>query len=224
MKREISRKKSLPAFRIDIVELGLLWERLVGLFNDPSKVHCSLTFELPSETLKFDSIEEVKNHQGLPSMVTNFSLWMMEGERHISIRTVGFINSKPQVSVSGESEAWCAGAVETAFAFFTQHKAPYNWFISAPIGWLLVLLTYGAGFASSFFAKDAKVPLPALVGWLCLVLTFTFLYVLRAKLFPRAALSIRDVDGFFHRHTAELSLLVAVLTAVLTVIGWFVAK
>src|SRR3990172_2996886 len=149
MKREVSRKKVLPAFRIDVAELGLLRERLVALFKDPSSVHCSLTLELPSETLRFDTFEELKNHQGLPSTVTNFSLWLMEGGRHITIETVGIIGSKPQVRVEGESDAWCAGAVETAFIFFTQHKAPYNWFIAAPIGWLLVLLIFGAGFASS---------------------------------------------------------------------------
>lgn len=224
MKREISRKKALPTFRIDVAELSLLWERLVALFKDPSRVHCSLTLELPSETLKFDDFDELKNFQTLPSTVTNFSLRLMEGERHISIRTTGIIGSKPQVSVGGESEAWCAGAVETVFVFFVQHKASYNWFIAAPIGWLLVLLTYGAGFASSFLAKDVKVPLPALVGWLSLVVTFTLLYMLRAKLFPMTVLSVRNGDGFFRRHVAELSLLVAVLSALLTVIGWFVAK
>jgi hypothetical protein len=224
MKREISRKKTLPAFRIDMAELGLLWERLVALFNDPSRVHGSLTLELPTETLKFANFGELKNHDKLPPTANKFSLLLMEGERHIFIGTSGIVSSKPEVSVGGESEAWCAGAVETAFVFFVQHKASYNWFIAAPIGWLLVLLTYGAGLASSFLAKDVKVPLPAFVGWLSLVVTFTLLYALRAKLFPMTVLSIRNTDGFFRRHVAELTLLVAVVSALLTVIGWFIAK
>ncbi len=179
---------------------------------------------LPSETLKFDNFDEMKNYQTLPSTVTNFSLFIMEGGRHISIRTTGIIGTKPQVSVGGETEAWCAGAVETVFVFFVQHKASYSWFIAAPVGWLLVLLIYGVGLALIFFAKDVKVPLPALVGWLSLIVTFTLLYVLRAKLFPVTVLSVRSGDGFFRRHVAELSLLVAVLSALLTVIGWFFVK
>jgi hypothetical protein len=148
----------------------------------------------------------------------------MEGGRHISIRTNGLISSKPQVSVGGESEAWCAGAVETVFVFFSQHKTTYNWFMSAPLGWLLILLTYGAGFISSFFSTDGKIPMPAVIGWLSLVATFALLYLLRATLFPRAVLSVRNSDGFFRRHVAELSLFVAIVSAFLTVIGWFVTK
>ncbi len=224
MKREISRKKTLPAFQIDVAELGLLWERLVALFKDPSHVHGSITLKLSSETLKFDNFDELKNYQTLPSTVTNFSLSLMEGGRYISIQTTGIISSKPQVNVDGESEAWCAGAVETVFVFFVQHKASYNWFIVTPLGWLLVLLTYGAAIALFFLGKDTKIPLAAGIGWLSLVVTLTFLYVLRAKLFPMTVLSVRNSDGFFRRHIAEFSLLIAVVTAILTVIGWFVAK
>ena len=223
MKREISRKKTLTAFQIDIAELGLLWEKLLALFKDPSRTLCSFTLDLPSETLKFDNFDELKSYQTLPSTVTNFSLWLSEGERHISIRTQGLISSKPQVSVGGESEAWCAGAVETVFVFFVQHKPSYNWFIAAPLGWFLVLLN-GAVFAFVFLAKDTKIPLAAGISWLSLVVTFTLLYALRAKLFPMTVLSVRSSDGFFRRHIAELSLLVAVVSALLTVIGWFVAK
>jgi hypothetical protein len=196
----------------------------MALLNEPSRAHCTITIELPSETLKFSNLDELNSYQTLPSTVTNFSLFFMEGERHISIQTSGIMNLKPKVSVKGESEAWCAGAVETVFVFFVQHKASYNWFIVIPFGWLIMLIAFGALFISIFLAKDTKIPSAVVIGWASLILTFTLLDLLRSKLFPATVLTVRSNEGFFKRHAAELSLYVAIVSAILTVIGWFVAK
>ena len=224
VKREVTRRKILPTFRVDIAEFGLLWERVLALFEDTAKVHCSLTVELPLETLKFGDLEELRQYQGLPATLTKFSLWFHQGDRHISMKSSGILGSKPEVSVGGESDAWCAGAVETVFIFFLQHKAPYHWFVVAPIGWALMVLSYGAGLAAFFAPKDTKVPVTAFIGWVALTVAFALLYAMRTKLFPMAALLIRQNQSFLGKHVAELSLFVAVVSAILTVVGWFFTK
>ena len=126
--------------------------------------------------------------------------------------------------MGGESDAWCAGAVEPVFIFFLQHKAPYHWFVVAPIGWALMVLSYGAGLAAFFASKDTKVPVTAFIGWVALTVAFALLYAMRTKLFPMAALLIRQNQSFLGKHVAELSLFVAVVSAILTVVGWFFTK
>ncbi len=221
MKREVTREKILPAIRIDVAELGLLWEKLLDLFQDTSKVHIYLTVKLPKETLNFYDFEEFKTFHGLPANVTKFSLWFSNGNSHISIGTRGIIlRSRIQVSVGGETEAWCAGAVETVAVFFSQHKAPYHMFTVLPYGRTYFLL----GVLVLVTAKIIKMPAIAMAGVLSLLLTFALLDIFQEKLFPLTVITVRKDETFIQRHIAELTLFVAVVAAILTVVGWFVAK
>ena len=135
-----------------------------------------------------------------------------------------FFGSRPEVRASGNTESWCAGAVETVTTFVERHRVWYHWFLVAPVGWLLALLTYGAGIAMALVPKEFKVPPIAVIAWLGLTLAVLLLYISRAKLLPVCALEIRDQNGFLRKHVAELSLLVAIVSAILTVVGWFFTK
>ena len=228
MKREVKRQRVLPAFKVDIADLGLLWQRCVALFTEGNRLHSTLTLELPGETLKFSSMEELAAADGLPAKVLKFSLWMSEGDRHVSLRSSSLLWSRPEVSASGETEAWCAGAVETVYAFLANHKATYSWFIAAPLGWMLVLFAYvtplGLALASKYVQPELRIPLAAAYGWGALIVVLSLLFFARARLFPMTVLTLREEQGFLRRHVAELSLFVAVVSAVLSIIGWFVAK
>ncbi len=65
MKREVSREKALPAFSIEIGDLELLWGRLLALFDKPEDVYGSIDITLPSESLEFNNIDELKEYSAL---------------------------------------------------------------------------------------------------------------------------------------------------------------
>lgn len=63
-----------------------------------------------------------------------------------------------------------------------------------------------------------------MIGWLVTLSALAFLYAFRAKLFPGAVLRITEEEGFIRRHSAELSLIIALLSAVATIFGWFLSR
>jgi len=228
MKREVSRSRSLPAFELDVQDLGLLWSRCLALFEEPERVYATLTLELPAETLKFSSFQELESFQALPDRITTLSLWLAQGDRHILIRSYSIMGISPEVSTGAESEAWCAGAVETVFAFMSNHRASYHWFVAAPLGWVLLAVIYGLPLTlvawQKFVAPDFKAPLAFAYAWGALVAAITLLHWSRKRLFPVTVLKVRETRSFLKRNVAELSLAVALISLVLTVIGWFVSK
>lgn len=227
MKRQVTRTKILPAYRLDKAEIGVLWVRIVNLFNDAYPIYCNLSIELTTETLNFFSFEEFEACIDLPPKITKFSFRFAQDERNISIQE-GFLllDSRPQVSANGETESWCAGAVETVYTFISQHKAPYDWFIRAPLGWMLALLACGTVpgliLLTTFILPELRVPHFALSSWLALVVTLGILYILRDSLFPITIITIRETNGYMQRFATELTITIAFLSVILTVIGWFV--
>lgn len=60
-------------------------------------------------------------------------------------------------------------------------------------------------------------------GWLAITIAVAIPYFGKSKLLPASVLRVTDEEGFIRQHGIELSLFIAVISAVLTVIGWFVA-
>src|SRR2546425_686587 len=138
MKREVTRSRRLPAFRIDLAVLETLVDRLASLF--PMKELYQLhTIKLDNEEIKFKTVDEVRNCSDLPFIVTSFGLYLSEGGRTIHIRT-GFMGGSVEISATAENAAWCAGAVETTYAFLRNYRRWYWWFRGWPIG----LLAFGS--------------------------------------------------------------------------------
>ena len=59
----------------------------------------------------------------------------------------------------------------------------------------------------------------ALSSWLLMLLTLAVLYFARSSLLPTASIIITQEDSFIRRHIGELSLTVALASAILTVVG-----
>ena len=72
--------------------------------------------------------------------------------------------------------------------------------------------------------KGASLDKPVFAAWLSITITLGILYLVRGKLLPSSTLVVTQEEGFIRRHVGELSLLVAILSAILTVVGWFFAK
>jgi hypothetical protein len=219
MKREVSRDKYLPAFSLDLDDLQLLLSRLLPLFSENDTIYSSIELELRRETLEFKNVEEIREYNGLRGRITNFRFYLSQGEKKISVRSGLILDSRPSVRTSSSNEAWCAGAVETVSSFVQSRRQWYFWFVSWPI--VLILVVFGN------LPLLAKVVLPkamhlqgmAYYSWLLLMLALLFLYFAKGSLLPSASIIITREDGFLRRHIGELSLLVAIGSAVLTVIG-----
>lgn len=219
MKREVERERKLPAFSIDIGELETLLDRLVSLFDKDENIYSSIDIILPTEKLEFKNVEELKQYRGLKGSISKFSIWVSSGAgRRVSIRKSGILASQAEVSATGESEAWCAGAVETVYSFFQSYKLWYRWFVSAPLGWALFILINIPNLAMILLPKGA-IGKPALIGWLATVATLSFLYIFKGKLFPSATIRITKEESFIRRNSAELGLAIALLSVILTVVG-----
>ncbi len=224
MKREITRTKRLPAFLIDIDEFGVLWDRLSTLFDSSERIYCNIEIKLLLETLEFDNFEELKQYAHLKGRITKFSFRMSQNERRVSVRTSSITNSLADVTVYAETEAWCAGAIEIVYSFIKSHQLWYNWFFSAPIGWILYLFTFIPSMIMIVLPKNVSLNKSVVIAWISITVTLAILYFFRGKLLSSAVIQISEEEGFFKKNAAELSLLMALIAIVLNIIGLFVPK
>jgi hypothetical protein len=228
MKREVERKLKLPAFSISVSQLGLLMTRLLALFEGEEKVHVSIDATLKNEKLSFESIGELTSYPHLRGRITDFSIWLSQygaAGRRVSILSGSLpFDSRSTVSAKAETEAWCAGAIETVHSFLMPHRLWYHWFVVAPIGWILFFLGNVPTVALQFAAKGTVIEKPVVFAWLAIVLTLFVLWIGMGRLLPSSILRVTEEDGFIRRHASELSLLIALASAVLTIVGWFIGK
>lgn len=226
MKREVERKQKLPAFSITVSQLGVLIPRLLALFEEQDKVSVTIRVILKSERLSFDSIEELVAYPDLRGHITDFSVWLSHysSGRRIWISSGTVFDSRSTVSAEAELEAWCAGAIETVHSFVQPHKLWYHWFVVAPIGWMLFVLGNAPTVALQFMAKGIVINKPLIFAWLAVVLALFILWIGKGRLLPSSILRVTEDDSYIRRHASELSLLIALASAILTVVGWFVGK
>lgn len=89
---------------------------------------------------------------------------------------------------------------------------------------LLVFFIYTPTLVLLFLPEGIHLNIFILLAWLVVTVCLAILLIFNRKFFPPATLVIYQKDGFIRRHAAELTLLVAFLSLVLTVVGWFFAK
>lgn len=224
MKREVERERTLPAFSIDLGELEALWIRLTGLFEKTDKIYSSIELKLPNETLRFDNIHELKQYPYLKGRIREFSLMLSHNDRQVWIRSHRIVNPQAVVTARAETEAWCAGATETAYSFLQSYRVWFHWFVSAPIGWILLSLANAPGLLRLAFPHSFAPNTTFYAAWLVTLLALGILYGFRRKLFPAVTLRITEEESFIRRHSAELSLVVALISAALTALGLYLGK
>lgn len=225
MERTVERERKLTAFEIDLGDLEALVQRLYQLFREEDYIVCKIDIPLKQEYLSFKSVQEIKEYGLLKGRINKFYIRIFDHHcRSISIRSGGEIIFLSSVSVSSESEAWCAGAIETISSFLHTRRVWYHWFITWPFT-LLALILVGIPYAFEKYAqKDVLQNKPFAIGWLIILILFFILSLAKGKLLPAATLNISNEEGFLRRRAPELTLVIALLSAVLTIIGWFVSK
>jgi hypothetical protein len=226
MKRTVNREKVIPAFAIGIGDLEALIERILKLFDSDQRIYLTIKASLPSEELQFESVADLQSYPRLPDRIGKFSIWVSQnGDRHISI-TSGSLRISPEarVSASANDEAWCAGAVETVYSFLQSQRVWYHWILSLPVGWMLAAVAWVPLLANVLVPSNDWHKTVFSTGWIATVLALTILYIGRMSYFPSALIQITKPDTFIKKYGVELSLLLALISLILTVVGWFVSK
>lgn len=220
MKREVEREVRLPAFALQMGELELLWQRMQQLFEREGVRKESIDLSLPSERLHFDSIEELKEYTSLRGQVTNFSLRMSQGGTSLTVKTGGLFSNVPTLKAEGESDIWCAGAVEAVTSVVHRNRLWYWWFIRAPLLLLFFLVATAPYLHNLLLSKALKVSTPIGMAWLSVVITLGFITFTREKLLPTAALVFTNDLGFVRRYGAELGLALGIISLVASLLMW----
>lgn len=226
MKREVSLSKQLPSFKCDLAALGSFVSKTTALFKDEASV--SIVVNLRKQKLTFSSVEELKNYVDLPERLTNFELWFRGKSPGptIWIQSSGLLFYRPEAHVSSNDEVWCVGAMDVIAQSLAAQKTWYSWFA----GWVLTISALAAPFFFGLIGGLVKfatgnpllaTPLIA-VSWTALYAVLLVLFLFRSLLLPSAVLEIRTTENLVHRYAPELTVLLAVITVLLTIIGWFV--
>ena len=121
MKREVEREVRLSAFELERGDVELLWQRMLALFDAGSPIRSKISLSLPSERLTFDSIQELTDYHSLRGRVTKFSFEMRQGQRVVVISS-GSLFAAPTLKVEGESDIWCASAIEAVVHVIRQRR------------------------------------------------------------------------------------------------------
>lgn len=228
MKREVTRERKLPSYQITVGELEVLIKRIEGLFNG-DKPYCSITLELKGERLVFESIEELKQKvEELPSRITSLSIYVSKKDRSLWIFPGGMLGSPPSVHAKADQESWCAGAIDVVYQFIQSHRRWYYWFRGWPIGALLLLAMNANGIMYLLQFLFGFKPIPGTaqfpVSWIVTLVVFGLLYFIRGRLFPANVLQIHLKESIIKQHASELTLLVAIISLILTILGWYIRK
>jgi hypothetical protein len=230
MIREIHRERYLPAFVVTVPELTILVDRLAASFEKPGDVSCYIDIELPRQTLKFTSLTELSSCAELPSELTEFKLTLIQGERSISIKPHLLDDSNRIVSCRGDDEAWCAGVIEITLLFFSTRKLWYSFFTTAPLFRILILAAVSIWVvivfdqSNSTFSAWLKPYKQSLLSWLGIVLAFGAVVLFRKKLLPSSIILLKPRETFQQNRIGEMSLVIAVIALIVSIITPFLAR
>jgi hypothetical protein len=208
---------------LTVTDLEVLCARILNLFEEQTKVTLSISIRLPSESLSFENLSELKEYQHLPASVSSFTILFLQGEKTVTVRSGRHLAIRPSVTARSDSEAWSAGAVETVYSFLRSHQLWYNWFVSAPLGWIVFLAGNFPMLILAFKPNDKIISTTELLGWFGAFLVLSLLYFGRERLLPSGVIKISNKDSFYKKHNAELTLVIAVIGLILTAIGLFIA-
>lgn len=220
MKREVEREVRLPAFALQIGELELLWQRMQQVFESADNREDSIDLSLPSERLHFDSIDELKAYNQVRGRVTNFSLRMSQGSTSITVKTGGLFSNVPTLKAEGDSDIWCAGAVEAVLSVVLRSRVWYWWLIRAPLTLLFILAATTPYLYTLLLSRELKMSTPVALAWISVVLTLGFITFTREKLLPTAALVFTNDLGFIRRYGAEIGLALGILSLIASILMW----
>lgn len=220
MKREVERELSLPAFGLERGDLKLLWQRVLGLFDSATPVASTLALTLPNERLTFESIAEMNSYVNLRGRVTRFTLEVRQAGRSVQIKSGGIFSTTPTLKVAGESDIWCAGAIEAVMHVVQTRRTWYFWFARLPYFPASMFCAALPWLKLGPFATFPQVSPWLTLSWLFTTVLLIYLSLFHERVLPRASITFTKELGFLRRYAGEIGLLLGVLSIALSIYMW----
>ena len=216
MKRTVSRSKSLPAYALDIPNLCLLMDDLFKLAA--GEPNLTIEIQRKGEALKFKSVGDLEAYSSnLPARITNMT-WRFYDfpDRSCYLKSTFLVGSG--VTASAESEAWCAGAIAVVETHARRNKLWYS-FIHRWTVWLLPSIILFLPLSLTTFHRPMSYV--GLASVIALAVLFWIIFYSYERLLPRHVLVIRREENWLKRYSTELTIGLAILSFIISLIALF---
>lgn len=189
MVRSIERTKRFPPFRCDAAEIERFTQEIFAEFKDGDP-RLSINVVLPGEELTFSVWDELRQAEGLPALVTEWSLSIHDQKQSRRCSISSRYDNYAHVHATSTSEAWCAGLVEIVRSFAHQHR---RWYWPIRFGVMLAAMSIAGGTFGAWVASRSPAPITAApaITWLLCGLILFFSIVSYRRIFPPAQIIIR---------------------------------
>lgn len=222
MKREVEREVRLSAFELERGDMELLWQRMLALFDSAFPIRSKISISLASERLTFDTMQELIDYKALRGQVTKFTFEIRQGQRMVSLSSGGLFTIAPTLKVEGESDVWCAGAIEAVLHILRQRRVWYFWLKHFPFTLVFFGLTLSPWLKIGPFQHFPSVSLGMLLAWLAMTIVFGYFSFYKAQLLPAASIIFTRELGFVRRYAGELGLILGLLSLIVAVYMWVI--
>lgn len=227
MNRRVSRKKDLDSFSIYIDILSNLLDKLLELFNKKKDLEVSITFELKEEILNFDSVEEIRQYaeqnRSFPKRIHKYGLSVHGyspfgdgGWSYVDIHS-DIVEDIMCIRATSDSEAWCAGVIDTVTSFLRQHRVWYYFLYRIKVLWvlgicLLSLLIFKFLDFLKLLESGIGTVIGTIIAWLILLslIISIILPVLKARI-PHSEIRISEQEGFLRRRYREILIPIGII-------------
>ena len=229
MKKTICIEKPLPAFKINIPELAILYRKISACFEQPDDVNIQLDVEISNSSLTFTNLDEFRNCEELPDTITKFSLYISSphtDQRAYIERRIGSGNLG--VRAYGESEAWPAGVAETILATVAAHGTWYRWINRVPRLILFSLMEIGVivpwALSKPFSAEGSPISLGRISVSLLFFALLLMISVFRSRAFPGSVIVVRETEGWIRKNGATLTFIITLLGLLANLMEWILRR
>ena len=225
MKREIRREVRLTSFSIGIPELALLWTRLDPLFAYGEQTSFYVDIEFDEEKLTVESLEELNSAVFPVAKSTDFTLHCHGAGQSLHLYAGPHAGYQPKLIITSDSEVWLAGAKEVVLTVVNQNRVWHHWLRPRLLGGLFLLGMVVSVIGIAYLqARNLEIGRPLVAGIAGTLLALGWLSVARTRLLPMATLRLSAHEAFWRRYFVELTLALALLSALLTAYGIFGPK
>lgn len=220
MKKQVWRHKELARFSLNIEELWGVCSSLAEEFDDLDEIRISIEVKLPGGVrLEFESIDEMMEYPSLPDVINEYEISILGNEQYLNIECRPW-NSKVSIVARSEKEGWCAGIIEKTSSTLRKHRVWHYWVPHWRFWAFISVIPPSYIVLKSFIFRDMGFSLVELVGAHAVYLLSFLIMFVRERILPTRAIRVKEKDGFIHCHATEITVIVGLITAIISIIGF----
>lgn len=220
MIREHKRETTLPAFSLDLAELDTLWTKMLNLFESPDCVYGSIKVVQPLETLTFSKVSEIKQELNVGDRIVNFEIFQSQKDRNVFIRRGILLGDSYYVRAWGDSDSWCAGAVDVISRYAQSKRTWYSWIPKIPLLKCINGCNVLAFILLIIIPRNAHNFSILLLLWLSTLTVVILLFIVQAFVFHPAIVVANHQESFIKRHATVLGFLLPLIIAIVGLLRW----